>query len=323
MRLRQPRPFAGVRVEAVLVVALASGIEHAPAGQDVDRRSPVRFLQETDDDRRGRLAAADHADVRCYALLEHPLMQPVAPAVEDAGVVARLAGDRDRRSAAGEYHAVGGHRLAGLDLDLPATVAADIEADDLARDDLGLRLLGDVAKVGAPLPMRRTHAATVDPVGVCAPFGQVALPREPRHRRAHRRRRRSPAGGVGEADVFLGRRTERQKAARVALPPAPVSSDLAPVDEDDMRRVQADGRKGADLGGDRDPLRSCADDSEGRHHPRIVPHDPLQSPPVGPGASSRGVHSIARRAIAGGSRPATSHPAAVAATGTPTTASVR
>src|ERR1044072_2213924 len=86
--------------------------------------------------------------------------------------------------------------------------------------------------------------------------------------------------GWGEAACVWGGgpggRAEGQPAARVALPPAPVSSDLAPVDEDDMRRVQPDRRKGADLGGDGDPLRSCADDSEGRHHPRIVP-----SPPAG------------------------------------------
>src|SRR5262249_1308699 len=48
MRLGQPRPVGGVRVEAVLVVALPARIEDSAAGQHVDRRAPGRFLQQGD-----------------------------------------------------------------------------------------------------------------------------------------------------------------------------------------------------------------------------------------------------------------------------------
>jgi len=96
--------------------------------------------------------------------------------------------------------------------------------------------------------------------------GEVPLPAERRHLGGHRRGRRAPATSIGEPDVFLGRRPERQKAAGVALPSAPVSGNSAPVDQHDPRWFQAGSRKRASLGGDGDSLRSRTNNGQGRHH---------------------------------------------------------
>ena len=91
MRLGQPRPLARIRVEAVLVVALAARVEDPAAGQHIDRRAFVRLLQETDHDRGRGLAASNHAHALGDLLVWRSVPQPVAVPVEHARMSVRLA----------------------------------------------------------------------------------------------------------------------------------------------------------------------------------------------------------------------------------------
>src|SRR6478672_10129768 len=115
MRFGQSRPIPGVGVETVLVIALAARIEHAAAGQDIDRGALVRLLQEADHDRGRRFTAADHAHVLSELPLDDPLVKPVTASIENAWMLLRLAGDRDRGPGAGVDDAVSRDRFPGLD----------------------------------------------------------------------------------------------------------------------------------------------------------------------------------------------------------------
>src|SRR6266567_617014 len=180
VRLSQAWPVTRIGVEAVLVVALPARIEDSAAGQDVDRRAPGRFLQQADDHRGCRLAAADHARTTGNLLAERSLGQPVAAPVVHARVLLRLAGDGDRRARAGEDDAVSPDRLPRLERQ-PPLLAVGLQADDLTGDDLGFRPVGDFTQVGTPLPMRRAQPAAIDPVGIHATRDQMPLPRSEEH----------------------------------------------------------------------------------------------------------------------------------------------
>jgi hypothetical protein len=78
----------------------------------------------------------------------------------------RLARDSDRWPRSRHDDAVGRERLARFDHDRPLLVGADLEPDDLAGDDLGLRPIRHLTQVGAPLAVRGAESAAVDPVGI-------------------------------------------------------------------------------------------------------------------------------------------------------------
>src|SRR4029453_14272575 len=124
-------------VEAVLVVALSARIEDSAAGQDVDRRAAVRFLQEADDDRGRRFPPADPAPALGGLLLPGGVAEPVAAPVEHARVPLWLPRDCNRRAGAGEDDPVDRDHLARLDHYAPL-VLVDLNADDLAGDDVRL-----------------------------------------------------------------------------------------------------------------------------------------------------------------------------------------
>ena len=264
MRLGQLRPVAGIGVKAVLLIALAPRIKDPATGHHVDRRALVRLGQQADHDRCRRLAVADHAYVLGDLVWQRPFGQPVTAPVEHPRVLLRLAGDADRRARAGEHDAVRPDRLSLLQRQPPPPVDG-LHAGHLTGDDFSLRLLGDFTQVGAPLPVRRTQPAAINPVGIGAVRDQVPLPAIVRHRRGDRGRGRPPAVGVREADILLRRGAQGQQAAGVPLPPAPVPGHGAALDEHHPRGGQASGRDGARLGGDRDSLRPRAYNSQRRH----------------------------------------------------------
>ena len=99
----------------------------------------------------------------------------------------RMPRNPDRRAGAGEDDPVGRDRLARLDR-YPPLVAFGLEADHLAGNDLCLGSLGNLAQVCAPLSVCRSHAPTVDPVGVRAAGDQVPLPAEFGHSGGNGRR---------------------------------------------------------------------------------------------------------------------------------------
>ena len=191
-------------------------------------------------------------------------MPPVAAPVEDAGMPLRLSGHADRRPRAGDDHAVRHDRLARRERQ-PPLPALDAEPDDLIGDDLGRHPLRDVAQVAAPLPVRGAQPAAINPVGVKAVPDQVLVPAVRRHRRVNRGRGRAPAAGVGEANVLLRRRAQRQQAIGVALLAGPVPRDGAPVDEQNARGAQPRSREGTRLSGDGNSLRPGTDRRQRRH----------------------------------------------------------
>jgi hypothetical protein len=176
----------------------------------------------------------------------------------------RLAGDGDRRPCASEGHAIRPDRVLPTDCQ-PPLLTRSLQADDLTGNDFYLGSLSDFTQVGSPLPVRRPQAAAVDPVGIGIVRDQVALPAVYGHRRSDGGRGRTPAIGVGKADVLLRRRSQRQPTAGEPLPPGPVSGDVAPVHEYDPRGIQASSRQRPGLGSDGDALGPGSYNCQRRH----------------------------------------------------------
>src|SRR5262249_26561922 len=134
------------------------------------------------DTRTRGLPATDNAAALRHLRPGGSLVQPVVAPVEHAGVLPRLPCNLDRGAGSREGDAVSRDRFTRLDRE-PPLLAVDVELDHFAGDDLGFTLAGDLAEVGAPLPVRRPEAAAIDPVGVRAVQDQVLLPAVLRHRR--------------------------------------------------------------------------------------------------------------------------------------------
>src|SRR5262245_48914028 len=109
-------------------------------------------------------------------MFEFMRCEPVSPPVQDPGVIKRLAGDGDGGPGAGDDHAVGRKRSSGRERYLPAIAGSYLQARHRIADNLGLSRFGDFAQVHAPLAVRRTHPAAVDPIAVDALRNQVTLP---------------------------------------------------------------------------------------------------------------------------------------------------
>src|SRR5262249_48756824 len=128
LRLGQLWPVSGVGEEPVLVVALATRVQCAASGQDVDRRAAVAARHQVDAHARGGLATADDADVLRALVLEPALLEPVGPRVQDTGVITRLARHRDHGPGAGDDHPVGSDRLSRGERELPAITVGNLQA---------------------------------------------------------------------------------------------------------------------------------------------------------------------------------------------------
>ena len=264
MPLGQGGPVAGVGVEPVLGVALAPGVEHAAAGHHVDRGPLVGPAQQVDDHRGRGLPAADNADALGQVRAGTRCVLPVFAPGGHPRVGPRLPGHLDRWPGPGEHHAVR-PQLGPAGQVEPPPVPHRLQTVDLRRDHLGSRLGGGVAQVEAPLPVGGTEPAAVDPVGVDAPLDQVPLKAKTGHRRGDRGRGIPPAVRVGETDVLLWWRAQRQQAGGVALPAGPVPGHRPGVDEHHPGRVQAGRGQGPRLDGDGDALRARARHGQRRH----------------------------------------------------------
>ena len=176
----------------------------------------------------------------------------------------RLPGHLDRWPGPGEHHAVR-PQLGPTGQVEPPPVPHRLQTLDLRRDHLGSRFGGGVAQVEAPLPVGGTEPAAIDPVGVDTLLDQVPLKAKTGHRRGDRGRGIAPAVRVGETDVLLRWRAQRQQAGGVALPAGPVPGHRPGVDEHHPGRVQAGRGQGPRLDGDGDALRARARHGQRRH----------------------------------------------------------